>query len=346
MNDHRASLTRRSLVGLLGLAGLGLSACGGSSSAGTAAAPTPVTSPSPATTTSTVQADATESPEPGGDPTAGPSEAVSAPDETAEDTTTSSVTDTFAALEKTYDTRLGLYALDTGSGRSLTHHADDRFAMASTFKVLAVGALLKKNGTDGLSKVIRYGRADLVPNSPITQSRTSMSLGDLCAAALRYSDNTASNLVLQQVGGPLGVTRFVRTLGDEVTRLDRTEPALNSVTPGDKRDTSTPRNLGNSYLALLGGEYLDEVSRNQLREWLLGSTTGDNRIRAGVAKGWKVADKTGTANYGTMNDVGLIYPTRNRAPIVLSILTGRDSKNAERHEKLIEEATRAVLKAL
>lgn len=178
--------------------------------------------------------------------------------------------------------------------------------MCSTFKILAVAAVLD-GGIDDLDQQISYTQADLVDYSPVTEQHTSMSLGDLCAAALQQSDNTAANLLLDRVGGPDAVTDLARGLGDKMTRLDRIEPELNEAKPNDERDTSTPEMMGNNLYALLTGERLSEVARRRLKNWMLGNTTGDERIRAAVPKSWKVADKTGSGSYATANDVALIY---------------------------------------
>ncbi len=313
------TINRRGLLSgaLLGLSGLGLAACSSSPEASVAPAQ-PSAAPAKAT-----PSNAAETPEPQDE-----SQAV------------------FEELEKTYQARLGVYALDTGSGQSLGYHAGELFAMCSTFKLLAVGAVLGEAGVDGLSQEITWTAEDRVPHDPVTQGRTSMSLGELCQAALQQSDGTAANLLLGEIGGPGGVTDFARSLGDRTTRLDRMEPDLAAAVPGDERDTSTPEALGNDLFTLLEGEVLAEVERRRLKEWMLGNTTGDNRIRAGVPNGWKVADKTGSGSYGTANDIALLYPKGDRAPIVLAIMSTKEKKNAERDEKLLEEATRAALAAL
>nr|WP_269330169.1 class A beta-lactamase [Kineosporia babensis] len=317
------TINRRSLLSgaVLGLTGLVITACGSSSDDADDAADAPTSAANPSTAPAETTAESTQAQD-----EAGKAE--------------------FAELEKTYDARLGVYALDTGSGQAVAYQSGDLFAMCSTFKVLAVGTVLSEIGLDRLDEQVKYTAADRVPNSPVTQGSTSMSLGELCQAALQQSDNTAANLVVQQVGGPEGVTQFARALGDEVTRLDRLEPELNESTPGDERDTSSPEMMGSDLFTLLEGDTLAEEARAQLKDWLLGNTTGANRIRAAVPKGWKVADKTGSGSYGTANDIALVYPKGDQAPIVLSIMSSKDKKNADRDEKLIEEAARVALEAL
>lgn len=317
LTQQNPMIGRRGLLGgaLLGIAGLGLSACGSTSESAVGTAPA-------ATTAEPAEVAATEK---------------------AEDDGSTAI---FRDLEQSYGARLGVYALDTDSGKSLGYQADEVFAMCSTFKILAVGAVLAQIGVDKLSDQVEYTKEDMVAFSPVTKGQTSMSLGDLCAAALQQSDNTAANLLVREVGGPQAVTQFARALGDKVTRLDRLEPELNEAVPGDERDTSNPEMLGNDLYTLVDGDALNEVARRKLKDWLLGNTTGGKRIRAGVPKGWEVADKTGSGSYGSAHDIALLYPKGNKAPIVLAIMSSRENKDDGYNEKLLADATRTALEAL
>ncbi|SCG50194.1 beta-lactamase class A [Micromonospora halophytica] len=253
----------------------------------------------------------------------------------------------FAALEQRYDARLGVYALDTGSGRTLAYRADERFAYASTFKALAAGALLAATSDAELDRVVRYGREDLVMHSPVTEKHVAdgMTLREAADAAVRYSDNTAANLVLAELGGPAGFERALRGIGDTVTDPARTEPALNEAAPGDVRDTSTPRAMADSLQAYAIGGALSVEDQRVLLDWLKRNTTGANLIRAGVPAGWQVGDKTGAGGYGTRNDIAVLWPP-DAAPIVLAVMSRRDTKDARHDDALIAEATRVTLKAL
>lgn len=242
-------------------------------------------------------------------------------------------------LETRFDARLGLYALHTGTGRELAHRADERFALCSTVKVLAVAAMLARTPPEHLQTRIRYDASDLVTYSPVTSRHVGdgLTVAELCDAAIRYSDNTAGNLLLDDIGGPGAVTDFARVLGDGVTRLDRREPDLNTAIPGDERDTTSPRAIANDFRDLVLGERLDDADRTLLTGWLLNNTTGDARIRAGLPTGWRVGDKTGSGDYGTVNDVAVAWPPGS-APIVLAILSTRDSTEKQGDDALIAEA--------
>jgi beta-lactamase class A len=250
-------------------------------------------------------------------------------------------------LERRFDARLGVYAVDTGTDRELAHRADERFAFCSTFKVLAAGAVLDRNPIEHLDVRVAYTREDLVAYSPVTEQHVTggMTIGELCDAAIRFSDNTAGNLLLRELGGPGAVTDFARSLGDGVTRLDRREPDLNSAVPGDERDTTTPRAIARDYRDLVLGDRLDAAKRDRLTGWLLTNTTGDARIRAGVPAGWRVGDKTGTGDYASANDVAILWPPAG-GPIALAVLTSQATQDATVDNALIAEAAAVVTEVL
>ncbi|WP_329457771.1 class A beta-lactamase [Streptomyces sp. NBC_01497] len=251
------------------------------------------------------------------------------------------------ALRQRFGARLGLYALDTGTGREIGYHADDRFAFDSTYKVLAVGALLRRVPDADLDRVITYRAADLQDYSPITRPRvsTGMTLRALMDAALRYSDNTAANLLLRRLGGPAALQRSLRAVGDSTTHVDRDEPSVNTAVPGDVRDTTTPRALGTDLRRFVLGDLLTGGRRRQLTDWMLHNTTGGPYVRAGVPAGWKVADKTGNGDYGSRNDIAVAWPAQG-APVVIAVLSARGQRDAASDDALIADATETALAAL
>ncbi|MEK4741025.1 class A beta-lactamase BlaIII [Bacillus sp. FSL R9-9481] len=253
----------------------------------------------------------------------------------------------FAKLEKEYDAKLGIYALDTGTNQTVAYHSDDRFAFASTSKSLAVGALLRKNSLEALDQKITYTHEDLSNYNPITEKHvdTGMTLKELADASVRYSDSTAHNLILKQLGGPSEFEKILREMGDTVTTSERFEPELNEVHPGETHDTSTPEAIAKTLQSFTLGTALPIEKRELLVDWMKRNTTGDNLIRAGVPKGWEVADKTGAGSYGTRNDIAIIWPP-NKKPIVLAILSNHDKEDAKYDDKLIADATKVVLNTL
>lgn len=254
----------------------------------------------------------------------------------------------FKELERKYGARLGVYAVSTGTGREVAHRAGERFAYASTFKALAAGAVLRKYSLDGMTRLVKYSKDDLVVNSPVTEKHvdTGMTLGELCDAAVRYSDNTAGNLLFDALGGPKGLESALREAGDTVTRVERREPELNQWAPGTVRDTSTPRALAQDLRTFVLGDRLGTAERAQLTRWLRTNTTGDELIRAGVPKGWTVGDKTGAGGvYAIRNDIAVVWPP-DSAPIVMAILSNRATKDADYDNKLIADAAAVASRAV
>ncbi|SDD10341.1 beta-lactamase class A [Actinokineospora iranica] len=253
-------------------------------------------------------------------------------------------------LEADYPGRIGVSAFNTGDGRAIAYRAGERFAIASTFKVLAAAAILRKARRDEpglLDRVVHYTRADLVPHSPITEKHvaTGMTVARLCEATITHSDNTAGNLLLRELGGPGAITAFTRTLGDHRTRLDRWETELNSAIPGDRRDTTTPGSMTRNLYALTLGHGLVRPDRERLTGWLLANTTGGGRIRAGVPSDWKVGDKTGTPAYGGVHDVAIVWPPDAR-PLIISVYTTRTDPDTPGEERVVRDITRVVVDAI
>lgn len=252
-----------------------------------------------------------------------------------------------AALEASFGGRLGLAAVNTASGRELLHRANERFPFCSTFKVMAASAILARStrgDTALLQRRVSYTKSSLVAYSPITGPHVDdgMTVAELCAAALQYSDNTAVNLLMNILGGPQAVTAYARSIGDTDFRLDRWETELNSAIPGDQRDTTTPHAMAMSLHRLVLGDALPPPQREQLKTWLLGNTTGAARIRAGVPAGWQVGDKTGTGSYGCANDIGVIWPSAG-APIVLALYLTHPDKEARTRNDILASATKIVV---
>jgi len=256
-----------------------------------------------------------------------------------------------AALEAKHGGRLGVAALDTGSGKQIGHRADGRFAMCSTFKLLLAAAVLARvdAGKESLERRVPYSGADLLSYAPITRKHVAegaMTVGDLCAAAIQYSDNTAANLLLPIVGGPEGLTRWLRAIDDKTTRIDRIEPDLNTNLPNDPRDTTAPAAMVATTRKLLVGGALSATSRDQLARWLVGNTTGRARLRAGFDPEWTVGDKTGTGERGAANDVAIVWPKKGAAPWLIAVFySAPDARPAER-DAIIAEAGRLVARAL
>ncbi|MEV7435506.1 class A beta-lactamase [Streptomyces griseoviridis] len=260
-----------------------------------------------------------------------------------------STVDRLRALEEEHGARLGVFAHNVRTGRTVAHRADERFPICSVFKTLAVSAVLRDLDRDGevLGRRVHYTEADLVGGSDRTREHLAegMTVAELADVAIRYSDNTAANLLLRELGGPTAVTRFARSIGDRVTRLDRWETELNSGEPGRVTDTTSPRAIGRSYARLVLGDALADRDRALLTHWLLENTTSGERLRAGVPSTWTVADKTGAGDYGTNNDVGVAW-TPDGTPVVLAILSTKHVQDAEWGHPLVKEAASLLAAAV
>jgi len=226
---------------------------------------------------------------------------------------------TFKELHQRIGGRLGVHILDSQSGKRIRYDDDSRFCMASTFKLPLAAALLWQvdHGAFALARKLPIAKSDLLPTSPEVEAKlaagaTSMSISELCAAAVIHSDNAAANILLAGLGGPAGFTQFMRSIGDEVTRLDRNEPGLNANVAGDPRDTTTPRAMADSMLKIFTQNVLSLSSRALLIDWMGQARTGLDRIRAGLPKSWPTGDKTGTGENGAVNDLCILYPPERR----------------------------------
>lgn len=232
-----------------------------------------------------------------------------------------------AAIEKAVGGRLGAYVLDTGNGRGAGWRAGERFALCSTFKLSLVAMALREADAHrlGLDEPIAYTRADLLPNSPVTERHVDegqMPVAALAQAAQLYSDNCAANLLLKRLGGPASLTRFWRSIGDRSTQLDHYETELNRVAPGEVHDTTTPEAMARDVARLVTVDVLSPVSVARLVDWMTRTITGMKRIRAALPGDWRGGDKSGTAAYeglaSKINDIAVFFPPGGRAPLVVT----------------------------
>ncbi|MGE9550203.1 class A beta-lactamase [Erwinia amylovora] len=254
-----------------------------------------------------------------------------------------------AEIEKNTGGRLGVALINTADNTQILYRGNERFPLCSTSKVMAAAAVLKQSESDStvLHQRITIKTSDLVNYNPITEKHvaTGMTLAELSAAALQYSDNTAMNKLISHLGGTDKVTTFARSIGDKTFRLDRTEPSLNTAIPGDKRDTTSPLAMANSLRSLTLGRALGEAQRAQLVEWLKGNTTGAQSIRAGLPVTWTVGDKTGSGDYGTTNDIAVIWP-QNHAPLILVTYFTQPEQAAKARKDVLASAARVVTEGL
>jgi beta-lactamase class A len=245
----------------------------------------------------------------------------------------------FRELEGRYGGRLGVAVLDTSGRERISYRGDERFALCSTFKLLAAAFVLARvdRNQESLTRLVTFGRDNLVPWSPITEQHAGaagMTIEMICEAAMTLSDNTAGNLMLDSFGGPTGLTAFLRSLGDGITCLDRREPELNRVEPGDPRDTTTPLAMLELVQKIVLEDVLAVSSREQLIKWLIANKTGDRRLRAGVPIDCTVGARTGTGPRNATNDVGVIWPPSRPPIIATAFYVDADASHIERESVL------------
>ena len=252
-----------------------------------------------------------------------------------------------AALESKHPGRICVSVLDMASGKRIEHRSGERILICSTFKTLAAALVLARvdKGEEKFDRRVHYTESDLVDSSPATKANVGkggMTIAELCAAMMTLSDNTAGNLLLASFGGPGALTTFCRSLGDEITHLDRLEPELNyHDTPDDQRDTTTAAAMLENLRRLLFTDVLSPASRLQLAAWLMTNRTGDTRLRAGLPKNWLAGDKTGTNGDkdGNANDIAVLWPS-NRAPIIIKAYCEIPAIAADERNAIIAEIGR------
>lgn len=262
---------------------------------------------------------------------------------------------TVAELERQTGGRIGVSVTRLSSGESWSHRADERFPMASTFKAFACAHLLDMadRGELDLQRRVRFAAAQLESYSPVTKDHAGgpgMTLFALCDAATSTSDNTAANLILENTGGPAALTRFMRSLGDATTRLDRFEPELNDVGLGEVRDTTSPAAAASSLRALVLGERLGAASRQQLEAWLVANQVGGPLLRASLPPGWKIADRTGSGEHGSRGVIAVIWPapgaTGPAGPVVAAVYLTGTRLSLDERSALIAQIGAAMVKDL
>lgn len=262
------------------------------------------------------------------------------------------VLDAIRSIERELDARVGFYKHDLHTREAMAYQADYRFALSSTFKLFACGALLMQvdKGESSLVDSVDIRDFEIVPYSPaineyVSTKRFQVTLGAACGMMLSVSDNTAANIVLAEIGGPKGFTAFMRSIGDRVTRLDRWETELNEALPGDPRDTTTPRAIGESLESLILGDVLSESSRADLRLWLSRHRVADDLFRAALPSSWSIEDRTGAGGHGSRAIVAIVYPPQ-RKPIVAALFIRGTTADLTRRDEAIARVGKAIVESV
>lgn len=251
-----------------------------------------------------------------------------------------------ASIEEHISGRLGVSVWDTQTDEKWDYRGDERFPMMSTFKTLACATMLKDMDSEKLDKnaTAKVEERNMVVWSPVMDRMAGQTtrIEHACEAAMLMSDNTAANIVLRSIGGPHGVTRFLRSIGDKATRLDRFEPRLNEAKPGDNQDTTTPNAMVNTLHTLLEGDALSYESRIQLKIWMQDNKVSDSLMRSVLPKGWSIADRSGAGGFGSRGITAMIWK-ENHKPVYISIYITETDLSLQARDQVIAQISQLVL---
>lgn len=260
--------------------------------------------------------------------------------------TADATTQDLKKVEDKYDANIGVYALNTATDEEITFNEDKRFAYASTFKALSSAMLLEKTPHNELNKKVHVSKEDIVPYSPVLEKfiNKDISIKKLIEATMLYSDNTANNMIIEELDGYKEVNKRLKSLDDKTTKPSRMEPELNNYNPKSNRDTSTPQAFGKTLNKLINDGRLSKENKTFLIDLMINNKSGDTLIKKGAPKNFKVADKSGQAiTYASRNDVALVYPKGESKPIVLVIYTNKEGKTDKPNDKVVSETAKVVL---
>ncbi|MCD8788846.1 BlaZ-like penicillin-hydrolyzing class A beta-lactamase [Mammaliicoccus sciuri] len=260
--------------------------------------------------------------------------------------TADATTQDLKKVEDKYDANIGVYALNTATDKEITFNEDKRFAYASTFKALSSAMLLEKTPHNELNKKVHVSKEDIVPYSPVLEKfiNKDTSIKKLIEATMLYSDNTANNMIIEELGGYKEVNKRLKSLDDKTTKPSRMEPELNNYDPKNNRDTSTPQAFVKTLNKLINDGRLSKENKTFLIDLMINNKSGDTLIKKGAPKNFKVADKSGQAiTYASRNDVAFVYPKGESKPIVLVIFTNKEGKTDKPNDKVVSETAKVVL---
>ena len=260
--------------------------------------------------------------------------------------TADATTQDLKKVEDKYDANVGVYALNTATDEEITFNEDKRFAYASTFKAVSSAMLLEKTPHNELNKKVHISKEDIVPYSPVLEKfiNKDITIKKLIEATVLYSDNTANNMIIEELGGYKEVNKRLKSLDDKTTKPSRMEPELNNYDPKSNKDTSTPKAFGKTLNKLINDGHLSKENKAFLIDLMINNKSGDTLIKKGAPKNFKVADKSGQAiTYASRNDVAFVYPKGESKPIILVIFTNKEGKTDKPNDKVISETAKVVL---
>lgn len=250
-------------------------------------------------------------------------------------------------VEDNLDVRVGVSVYNTEDETIWNYNGDVRFPLMSTFKTLASAKVLYDvdHKTQSLETNINITQGEILSYAPVTKNFVGKKfiLEDACSAAMLTSDNTAANIMLESIGGPQELTKFLRSIGDNVTRLDRNEPTLNEALDGEIRDTTTPNAIVKTLNELLYGDTLSNVSEEQLKKWMMDNKVSDSLLRSVLPKGASIADRSGAGGYGSRGITASVW-SESYSPVIISIYLTQTEASFDSRNKAIAQIGEAIFK--
>jgi beta-lactamase class A len=238
-----------------------------------------------------------------------------------------------------------------GTALNCDLHPHNHSPMQSVFKLplaltvlhlMDTGELLPSQLGESISKkldrTVRFLPEDRIPHaySPLqdrySEANVDVSLRELIELIAGQSDNAASDVLLRIIGGPAVVQGYVRSLGITGFQLQDGEQGLHRDPTAQYRNWIEPAAAVQLLERLITNPPLSSEANDFLLQTLAASTTGPNRLRAGLPTGTVLAHKTGTSGEHdgkaeATNDIGLItLPDGRRLAVAVFVTDARASE--------------------
>jgi beta-lactamase class A len=150
------------------------------------------------------------------------------------------------------------------------------------------------------------------------------------------SDNTATNILIDRLGGMASLNQRFQSWGIGQTKVAALLPDVQG------NNATTPKDLANLMSQVQSGKLVSMKSRDQLLK-IMQSIENDTLLPKGLGAGATIAHKTGTLS-GLIGDIGLIdTPTGKR--YLASVLVQRQ-KDDVKAEELIQQISRMAYQAI
>jgi D-alanyl-D-alanine carboxypeptidase (penicillin-binding protein 5/6) len=216
------------------------------------------------------------------------------------------------------------------TGESYEYHADERMPTASLIKfpvmIAAYGAV--DSGKLSLNDRIELRAEDKVPGSGILTAHfspgTTISRRDAIHLMMVFSDNTATNLVLDQLGLP-ATNELMESLGCNQTRINaKVYRRDTSIAPEQSQEyglgSTSAGDMVKLCELLYGRKLVSETASQQMLAHMF-ACADKQKVRRSLPADTRVAHKTGSVN-ATRTDAGIMETPAG--PIAFCILTNNN----------------------